>query len=221
LQFQSSYTLARATDTGQNSLITTSIFNQPVDVFQRQVYDFGPSNFDVRHKFVFSAVYAPKVYNGTENSFGDYVLNGWSFAPIFVIYSGAPFNATGPANLNGQNGDNRVPILPRNSFRLPAVKNLDLRVSKRINFSERYNLELIGEGFNVLNRTQVFGQTGTFLASPSSSTSTPPNSCVAVNGIATNDANGLCFSPSFGAVSTTDSNKYRERQIQFAVRFHF
>ena len=39
--------------------------------------------------------------------------------------------------------------------------------------------------------------------------------------IATNDANGLCYSPSFGAVSSTDSNKYRERQVQFAIRFHF
>ena len=44
LQFQSSYTYAKSTDTGQNSLITTSIFNHAVDVFQRQAYDFGPSN---------------------------------------------------------------------------------------------------------------------------------------------------------------------------------
>jgi hypothetical protein len=215
LQFQSSYTWSKATDTGQNSLITTSIFNQPVDIFQRQAYDFGPSNFDTRHKFVFSAVYAPHLYKGTENSVGDYVLNGWSISPIYVIYSGQPYNATGPANLNGQNGSNRVFILPRNAFRLPAIKNMDLRISKRINFSERYNLEVLGEAFNLFNRTQVFGQTGTYFASPSA------NSCAVTNGIVTNDANGLCYSPSFGAVSSTDSNKYRERQIQFAVRFHF
>jgi hypothetical protein len=186
-----------------------------VDIFQRKAYDFGPSNFDTRHKFVFSAVYAPHLYKGTENSFGDYVLNGWSISPIYVIYSGQPYSATGPANLNGQNGSNRVFILPRNAFRLPAIKNMDLRISKRINFSERYNLELLGEAFNLFNRTQVFGQTGTYFASPSS------NSCAVTNGIVTNDANGLCYSPSFGAVSSTDSNKYRERQIQFAVRFHF
>jgi hypothetical protein len=92
---------------------------------------------------------------------------------------------------------------------------MDLRISKRINFSERYNLEVLGEAFNLFNRTQVFGQTGTYFASPSA------NSCAVTNGIVTNDANGLCYSPSFGAVSSTDSNKYRERQIQFAVRFHF
>ena len=214
LQFQSSYTLARATDTGQNSLITTSIFNQPVDVYQRQVYDFGPSNFDVRHKFVFSAVYAPTLYKGSGDSFGDYVLNGWSFAPIYVLYSGAPYSAvvSGSA-LNGSNGDNRFTQLPRNSFRLPAIKNMDLRVSKRFNFSERYNLEVLGEAFNLFNRTQVFGQSTTLY--------TPATNCAVTNGITTSDANGLCFTPSFGSVTTTDSNKYRERQIQFAVRFHF
>jgi hypothetical protein len=214
LQFQSSYTLSKATDTGQNSLITTSIFNQPVDVFQRQVYDSGPSNFDTRHKFVFSAVYAPTLYKGGADSFGDYVLNGWSLAPIYVIYSGAPYSAivSGSA-LNLSNGSNRFTQLPRNAFRLPAIKNMDLRVSKRINFTERYNLELLGEAFNLFNRTQVFGQNTTLYV--------PSTNCNGTNGITTNDANGLCFNPTFGSVTTTDSNKYRERQIQFAVRFHF
>jgi hypothetical protein len=215
LQFQSSYTLARSTDTGQNSIITGP-FNTVVDPFQRKVYDFGPSTFDARHKFVFSAVYAPQVYKGTDNSFGDYVLNGWSFAPIYVIYSGAPYSATvsGVSNgLNGSNGDFRYIRLPRNSFRLPAIKNMDLRISKRINFSERYNLELLGEAFNLFNSTQVFGRNATLYTSN--------NSCT-VNGVTfTAAANGLCYNTAFGQDTTTDSNKYRERQVQFAVRFHF
>ncbi len=218
LQFQSSYTFAKSTDTGQNSIITGP-FNTVVDPFQRQAYDFGPSTFDARHKFVFSAVYAPKVYKGAENSFGDYVLNGWSFAPIYVIYSGAPYSATtsGVFNgLNGSNGDFRYFRLPRNSFRLPSIKNMDLRISKRINFSERYNLELLGEAFNLFNRTQVFGKTNALYTS-SSTTCTVDGASVPVPA----PGNGLCFNPQFGAVSSTDSSKYRERQIQFAVRFHF
>jgi hypothetical protein len=213
LQFQSSYTFAKSTDTGQNSLITTSIFNQPVNVFDRS-YDAGPSTFDVRHKFVASAVYAPTPYKGSANSFYNYLLNGWSIAPIFVYYSGAPYSAivSGSA-LNGTNGDNRFTQLPRNSFRLPSIKNMDLRVSKRLKFTERYNLELLAEGFNIFNRTQVFGQSTTLY--------TPSTNCASVNGITTNNANGLCFTPAFGSVTTTDSNKYRERQVQFAVRFQF
>lgn len=218
LQFQSSYTFSKSTDTGQNSIITGP-FNTVVNPFQRQAYDFGPSTFDTRHKFVFSAVYAPTLYKGGGDSFGDYVLNGWSFAPIYVIYSGQPYSAavSGVTNgLNGSNGDFRYFRLPRNSFRLPAIKNMDLRVSKRINFSERYNLELLGEAFNLFNRTQVFGQTNTLY--------TGSSTVCSVNGVNVTvpaPGNGLCFNPAFGAVSTTDSNKYRERQIQFAVRFHF
>ena len=216
LQFQSSYTFSKATDTGQNSLITTSIFNQPVDVFNRQAYDFGPSNFDTRHKFVASAVYAPTLHKGGAGSAGDYLLNGWSLSPIFVLYSGAPFSATtsGVTNgLNGQNGDFRYFRLPRNSFRLPAIKNMDLRLSKRINFSERYNLELLGEAFNLFNRTQVFGKSGTYY--------TGSTNCAATNGISGTVTNGLCYTPTFGSVTSTDSNKYSQRQVQFAVRFHF
>jgi hypothetical protein len=215
LQFQSSYTFAKSTDTGQNSIITGP-FNTVVDPFQRQAYDFGPSSFDARHKFVFSAVYAPQVYKGGANSFGDYVLNGWSFAPIYVIYSGAPYSARALGvnrGLNGSNGDFRYTQLPRNSFRLPAIKNMDLRVSKRIKFSERYNLELLGEAFNLFNRTQVFGETDTLYNSANTCTVDGVNYTVA--------ANGLCFNPTFGQTNSTDSNKYRERQIQFAVRFHF
>ncbi|MGI8835800.1 MAG: carboxypeptidase regulatory-like domain-containing protein [Pyrinomonadaceae bacterium] len=215
LQFQSSYTLSKSTDTGQNSIITGP-FNTVVDPFQRQVYDFGPSTFDTRHKFVFSAVYAPNVYKGAENSFGDYVLNGWSIAPIFVIYSGAPYSARTSGvtrGLNGSNGDFRYTELPRNSFRLPAIKNMDLRVSKRFNFSERYNLEVLGEAFNLMNSTHVFGENATLYNGA--------NTCTVSGVTYTVATNGLCFQPTFGAVTSTDSNKYRERQIQFAVRFHF
>jgi hypothetical protein len=213
LQFQASYTLAKSTDTGQNSLITTSIFNQPVDIFNRS-YDAGPSSFDVRHKFVASAVYSPTLYKGSNESLGNYLLNGWSIAPIFVYYSGAPYSATVSGSaLNGSNGSNQFTQLPRNSFRLPSIKNMDLRVSKRFKFTERYNLELLAEGFNIFNRTQVFGQSATLY--------TPATNCANTNGITTNDPNGLCFTPAFGSITTTDSNKYRERQIQFAVRFQF
>jgi hypothetical protein len=213
LQVQASYTLAKSTDNGQNSLITTSIFNQVVDVFNRS-YEEGPSNFDVRHKFVVSAVYAPTWYRGGADTLGNYLLNGWSIAPIFVYYSGAPYSAivSGSA-LNGSNGDNRFTQLPRNSFRLPSIKNVDLRVSKRFRFTERYNLELLAEAFNLFNRTQVFGQSTTLF--------TPSTNCSSINGIVTNNPNGLCFTPAFGSVTTTDSNKYRERQVQFAVRFQF
>lgn len=199
LQFQASYTLSKATDNGQTSAAFPAS-NSPFDVFDRSL-DEGTSNFDVRHKIVISAVYAPNPYKGDANSFYNYLLNGWSIAPIYAHYIGRVYdgNVSGQT-LNGTFGDNRSPLNERNAFRLPSLINLDVRLSKRFKFTERYNLELLAEGFNVLNRTHIFS----------------------VNTIQyTRSGNILNFNPSFGQVTGTDSTLYRERQIQFALRFQF
>ncbi len=212
LQFQTSYTFARSTDTNQNSATFTQT-NSPLDLNNRS-YDDGPSNFDVRHKFVASAVYAPTLYKG-DSSFGKYLLNGWSIAPIFVYYSGRPFDGTvSGGSLNGTNGDTRLPINPRNAFRLPSIINMDLRLSKRFRFAERYSLEFLGEVFNIANRTHIFGvNSALFIRSAN---------CIPTNGIpSANNANNLCANPNFGQVTGTDSTLYRERQIQFSTRFQF
>jgi hypothetical protein len=213
LQFQASYTLAKSTDTGQNSSIT-SFFNTPFNVFDRS-FDAGPSNFDVRHKVTVSAVYAPTPYKGDTTSFYNYLLNGWSIAPIYQFYSGIPFSGAGPTNLNGTNGSNIFPLNQRNSYRNPDLWNVDLRLSKRIRFTERYNLEVLAEGFNIFNRTQVSGINFTQY--------TRSSNCVTINGMPTNDLNGLglCGNTTFGSVFSTDSNLFRERQVQFAARFQF
>lgn len=224
LQFQASYTLAKSTDTNQNSATFTQN-NSPLDVFDRS-FDSGPSSFDARHKVVVSAVYAPTFFKGSAKSIYNYLFNGYSIAPIYTYISGRPYDGTisGTAavtingvsvnrNLNGTNGDSRVPFIPRNSFRLPGLSNLDLRLSKRFRFSERYSLELLAEGFNIFNRTQVFGVNTTLYNVASN--------CAAINGITTTGTNNLCFNPQFGQVTGTDSTLFRERQIQFATRFQF
>lgn len=208
LQFQASYTLAKSTDTNQNSATFTQT-NSPYDLFDRS-YDSGPSNFDVRHKFVVSAVYAPTIFKGSTSSIYNYLLNGWSIAPIYSFYSGRPYDGTvSGASLNNSNGDNRLPINSRNAFRLPSLQNLDLRLSKRFRFTERYNLELLAEGFNVFNRTQIFGVNSALYNRGTSTI---------VNGVSTTPLN---FNTAFGEIISTDSTLFRERQIQFAARFQF
>jgi hypothetical protein len=80
------------------------------------------------------------------------------------------------------------------------VQNLDVRLSKRFRFTEKYKLELLAEGFNVLNRTNVFNVNTTLY---------------------TRSGNTLTFNPAFGQATGADSTLYRERQIQFAARFQF
>lgn len=201
LQFQASYTLSKATDTNQNSATFTQA-NSPYDILDGS-FDVGTSNFDRRHKFVASAVWAPNFYKGDRNSIGNYVLNGWSISPIVTIYSGAPYSGTvSGTSLNRTFGGTFLPILGRNSFRLPSLQNIDVRLSKRFRLTETMNLELLAEAFNVANRTHVFGVNSTMYERAGSSTT-------------------LTFNNQFQTITGTDSTLYRERQIQFAARFSF
>ncbi|MBC7899053.1 MAG: TonB-dependent receptor [Saprospiraceae bacterium] len=201
LQFQMSYTLSKATDTNQNSATFTQT-NSPYDILDGS-YDPGPTNFDRRHKFVTSVVWAPNFYKGSTSSFGSYILNGWSLAPIVTLYSGNPYNGTvSGTSLNNSNGDNRFPLLPRNSFKTPSLQNIDVRLSKRFRLTETMNLEFLAEAFNIVNRTHVFSLNNTLYAR-SGTTSI------------------LNYNAAFGEVTGTDSTLYRERQIQFAARFQF
>jgi len=201
LQFQVSYTLSKATDTNQNSATFTQT-NSPYDILDGS-YDPGPTNFDRRHKVVASVVWAPTFFKGSKNSFGSYILNGWSIAPIITHYSGSPYSATvSGTSLNGSFGDSRFPLLPRNSYRTPALQNVDVRLSKRFKLTEKMNLEFLAEAFNVVNRTHIFSLNNTLYARSGST-------------------NVLNYNTPFGEVTGTDSTLYRERQIQFAARFQF
>jgi hypothetical protein len=199
LQALVSYTLARSTDTDQNSATFTET-NSPYDIFDGS-YDRGPSSFDTRHKVVISGVWAPTFYKGSTRSFYNYLLNGWSLAPNFNYYSGRPFsgNVSG-GSLNNTNGDAFLPIEGRNTFRLPALINVDVRLSKRFRFTESMALEFLAEAFNVANRTHIFTVNTTFYS---------------------RSGNVLTYNPDFGNPNGTDSTLYRERQIQFAARFQF
>ena len=202
LQVQSSYTLAKSTDTNQNSATFTET-NSPYDLFDFR-FDKGPSNFDVRHNFVVSAVWSPTFYKGSAKSAGDYILNGWTLSPIYHFYSGKPFSGTvSGTSLNRTFGGSFLPVVAgRNAFRLPNLHIFDLRLSKRFKLTETMNLELLAEAFNLPNRTLVFGENSTLYQRSGNATT-------------------LTFNNSFGTVTSTSSTLYRERQIQFGARFNF
>jgi len=158
-----------------------------------------------------SAVWAPTFYQGSTSSFYNYVLNGWSFSPIYTFYSGKPFDGTvSGTSLNNSFGDNRFPLNPRNAYRLPNLINIDARLSKRFRLTESMNLELLAEAFNVVNRTHVFGENTTLYTRGTPPAGSPAGTPIPLN-----------FNSNFGQITTTDSTLYRERQIQFAARFQF
>jgi hypothetical protein len=205
LQVLANYTLSKAEDDSQTSQTFTT-GNVPFNVFDPKA-ERGRSRFDRRHKFSLSAVYAPRLKVSSKAL--THVIDGWSIAPIFQIYTGFPYEAFVSGNLTGGtvggiNGSgsssNRFPLLPRNSFSAPGVKNFDVRLSRRFHINERMNVEFLGEAFNVLNRTQFTG----------------------VNTTAYNlGGTTLTYQNAFGTLNEAGGTLYRERQIQLSARFQF
>jgi Carboxypeptidase regulatory-like domain/TonB dependent receptor len=216
LQFQANYTLSRASDTGQSSQTFTTN-NLPFNAFDQQGED-ALSMFDRRQKFVVSAVYNPNPFN---DGAAKAIFNGWTIAPILNSFSGQRVtgnisgnitptsfgfasNTTPGGGINGSGGSSRFSLVPRNFFKQPNIWYLDGRISRRFSLTESVKLEVLAEGFNVFNRTQVtnvnptiYNQSGTTLT---------------FNGVGTNP---------FFNVTGADSTLFRERQVQFAARFEF
>jgi hypothetical protein len=116
--------------------------------------NFGPTGEDERHRFVLSGIFD--------------LPWGFQLAPIFQLASARPYSIF-PAcvcdiNRDGVNNDresvdpgvNDQVKLPPNTERGDSFQQLNLRVSKFINFSERAKLGLFFEAFNVFN-TGNFG----------------------------------------------------------------
>jgi hypothetical protein len=205
LQFLASYTLSKAVDDSQTSQTFTT-GNVPFNVFDPKA-ERGRSRFDRRHKFSISAVYSPRLK--ADSKVVSTLIDGWSIAPIFQLYTGLPYDGIVSGNLSGGtagglNGsgssNNRLPLLERNAFSAPGVKNVDLRLSKRFYIKENMNFEFLGEAFNIFNRTQFTGVSST-MYNLSGST--------------------LNFQAPFGTITEAGATLYRERQIQLGLRFQF
>jgi len=229
LQFTANYTWAHSLDYGQNAstFSDTNDLLVPTDIRG----EYGNSIFDVRNRFVASAVAESPWHVG--GVFG-YLVNDWLLAPIYSSQSGLPYSLvtsgtptfTTPqdssgttitysglgAGINGSNGRKGIDVIGRNSFRMKRTINMDLRLSKRVRFGERYAIELLGEAFNIFNHQNVtsVNNTGYIIGSTTADPTTK-----AVNAT-------LNFNSSFGSVINSNSNfAYSPRQLQIGFRFLF
>lgn len=211
-QVLTSYTIAKATDDAPDG--TSVVPNNGGDdakVAQdtlRPNLEHGPGNADIRHRFVFSAVYDVNLMKSSANPFAKYALNGWQLSSIAQMQSGRPYNATvsGDPNNDGNTNNDRVPGTERNSLRGGWLAQWDLRISRDIPvFKERVKLRLLGEAFNITNRANFSAvNTGQYTYSNATKTFTP--------------------NPSFFLKTTTfdaTSGAYSPRLFQLAAKIIF
>ena len=227
LQFMANYTWSHALDFGQNGSTFTDTNDLLVPTNVR--LEYGNSIFNVPNRFVVSAIGESPWHVG--GAVG-YLTNDWQLSPIISAQNGLPYSLVTSGNpptlttsstdpvtgnittitykplgggVNGSNGRKGIDVIGRNTFRMPRTVNVDLRLSKRVRFGDRYSVEALGEAFNLFNHQNVTGvnNTGYFVGG----TATAPT---------------LSFNSPFGSVTNANSNfAYTSRQIQIGFRFFF
>ncbi len=226
LEFLANYTLSKATDGGEvpGQYGTFYGTDSPVDPFNRKL-EYGTSDLDQRHRFVASGVWMPRI-NGISSTPLRLLVNGWNFSSILTMATGQPitgqisgFPSGGPnggltggmvSNSGGSIGG-RAPWIPRNSYRLPSLHNLDFRIGREFSIAERMRLQFIGEAFNAFNTTNI-----------TAVNTTQYNYSNAGSGACAGHTNG-CLAPNaaFMAPTTASNFVYASRQLQISARLTF
>ncbi len=156
------YTFSKAIDNTGNAFFFT-----PQDNFNLRD-ERGLSDNDQRHVFTLSGTLAaPQI---SRDVLWQRIASGFQLGYIFRYGSALPFNIlTGGDRNNDTNVNDRPVGIARNAGRGFDFAALDLRLSRRIRFSEHAGLEIIAEGFNLLNRSNFQLPNATF------GTGTTPN----------------------------------------------
>src|ERR1051326_8216280 len=137
-----SYTFSKTMDDAGNFF-----FSSPQNNFNVRD-DRGLSDNDQRHRLVVS---------------GSLEARGFQFGYIFTYASRLPFNVLLGSDRNFDTNNNDRPLgVGRNTGRGFDFASLDLRVSRRFKLTERVDLQLLAEGFNILNRANFGVPNNTF-----------------------------------------------------------
>jgi hypothetical protein len=150
-----SYTFSKAIDNTGNAFFFT-----PQDNFNLRD-ERGRSDNDQRHVLAVSGVLAAPEKSG--GGLWRRVVAGFQLSSIFRYGSALPFNIVTGADRNNDTNVNDRPVgVGRNTGEGFDFAALDLRLSRRIRFTERMGLEVIAEGFNMFNRANFQLPNATF-----------------------------------------------------------
>jgi Carboxypeptidase regulatory-like domain/TonB dependent receptor-like, beta-barrel len=155
VQFTTAYTWSHAIDEVSDLFNLAGTRTMAQNGFSLRA-ERGDANFDVRHRFVYSAIWNPQALMGHK------IFGGWQFASIGTFQTGRPYSNyfCCDSNSNGSLDDSIVSVkgtviqhASRNLFRSPGVATVDLAVNKRIELGRSQSVDFRCEFFNLFNRT--------------------------------------------------------------------
>lgn len=184
---------------------------------------------DQRHRFVFNGIWRlPTVKDASR--FVRALVNGYQLGGIYTAETGRPYSAnisipTISFTQNGQvftpfgggtlglGGLSLAPNIERNSIYGDANYRVDLRLSRTFNVTEKVQVELIGESFNLFNRSN-FNGFNTTLYNTLTPSPNPPTSDTPIQ---------FTQSATFGVANNDGSQPdgTNARRFQLAARFRF
>ncbi|HEX5706710.1 MAG TPA: TonB-dependent receptor [Pyrinomonadaceae bacterium] len=212
-QFIASYTFSKAEDDRPDAT-TVVVGADDAKIVENQLNpagDYGRSDTDIRHRFVFSPVYQWGRIGWSDNSVARAFFSDYTFSTIVQLQSGTPYSAlvSGDPNNDGNRANDRLPGTRRNQFTTPAIYQLDARLTRSFGFTESIRLRLILEAFNVFNRANVVTVNNTFFN-------------FAGNALVLPSAATPFGSPrTFGSPASGTTTFATPRQLQLAVKFDF
>ena len=220
-EFDASYTWSHALDYAQNAS-TSAATNSFYDPYGNFRANYGNSSYNVPNRITGYVLY--RIPSLAKNYYLKYLTNNWSINDDFQLQNGLPYslslsgynsNDAIQADLNGAGGQAFIPTsilnypgLGRNAYEQRRAITDDIRVIKGIPFTERYNLELRGDFFNIANHQNIstvnttgytFSDTGPLTSNATYGTTTF-GTATAIN------ASGFLYTP---------------REIQLSARFAF
>ena len=143
-----SYTFSKALDNTGNAFFFTPQDNSNLRD------DRGRSDNDQRHRLTLSGTLA--VPETRSDSRWRRAVEGFQSSYIFSYGSQLPFNIQTGADRNFDTSVNDRPVgVGRNTGEGFDFASFDVRLSRRIRFTERFAMEVIAEGFNVFNRANL------------------------------------------------------------------
>ena len=137
-------------------------FSSPIDNFNIW-QDWARSDDDQRHRLVMNGTVQTSA--AAPRSVWDWISHGFQLSATMQYYSSLPFNVTtGSTTVQGTTARPIVngSFLSRNAGEGFDRFNLNLRVSRRFQLTERLRIEALAEMFNATNRVNVITLNGAF-----------------------------------------------------------
>jgi hypothetical protein len=215
-QFIAAYTFSKAKDDrpDQTAVVVGADDGKIVENQTNPAADYGRSDTDLRHRFVFSPVYEWGKIKWTDNPVAQALFSDYTFSTIMQFQSGLAYSAlvAGDPNNDGNRANDRLPGTVRNQFTSPAVYQFDVRLTRAIHFGENMRLQLIGEAFNIFNRSNIVLVNNTYF-----------NYSGGTTGVLTAPSAVTAFGTprSFSSPASGTTTFASPRQLQLAVKFDF